>query len=857
MKKPFIFSAVTLMLAVVVLVGAVNVASAQTAVTTSTTGQFCYTWTTNLSVGSSGPDVNALGKALELQGFTIPDYAYSGIDGSLNYGDYVAAAVTGFQQKYASEILTPNGLSYGTGFVGPSTRAKLNQLYGCGTSGGGGSSGGRTSGGTGSSSSCYVFNTNLGIGSTGPDVVALQTWLIAKGFDIPEITKGAVSKGFIGRSTALAIQRYQSSVGIEVTGYLGPLTRASINVSCSGGTATTTPSITVLSPNGGEVLTAGQNYRVRWDSNKIDTNVFISWTRYFSNENNNNATGSSDWIGYNVPNTGYYDWKVNVTPYAIDRDNFKVSISGEAECPSSCNTYEDYSDGFFKIVSATTNQPPVISGLTAPTTLTVGQTGTWALKAYDPENGSLSYSIDWGDAPSGTVSISSTPVTQTSTFTHSYASAGTYTVKLTVTDSGGLSAYTSTTVVVSSPSILPTQPQAQISFVSQLIRSYYEVVNVASSTLVGSITLKMKAVGGSLKKPVVEDFNFVFTDGATNNPREIAIVPSQYGGHKVITVWPRDATVGDGGEYTIEVQGSIISSNPAVPVGSSAYQMMIKDIDYTIGGVTKLDQPVSGLKTDAGTITKTSSTVLHPSITVLSPNGGEVYVGNQPMSIKWTSTGGNKVAIYLTYPDGGRCHIDTVSSSNLDYKFTPYAGICSQIPLAVTDGKYKISINLHNSDQVDSYRDVGVAVDSSDNYFAIIPPATTIQPSISFTLPKEGGTLYADEQIGITWTAQNYGSTDTAYLLLLNSSGQVSAYLTSTPVNIKSGQIQSVNIPSNLQSGKYVLCLSKGGAVRGSTPTCEGKASVNVISLDEQAWIKWNNASIWDAVREYFNQGGR
>ena len=49
------------------------------------------------------------------------------------YNDSVASAVTGFQEKYASQILTPNGLSYGTGYVGASTRAELNSLYGCST----------------------------------------------------------------------------------------------------------------------------------------------------------------------------------------------------------------------------------------------------------------------------------------------------------------------------------------------------------------------------------------------------------------------------------------------------------------------------------------------------------------------------------------------------------------------------------------------------------------------------------------------------------------------------------------------------------------------------------------------------
>jgi hypothetical protein len=88
---------------------------------------WCHNFNINLSQGDTGTDVEALQIALQKRGFNINDNEK--ID---NYfGDSTKSAVVGFQEKYKAEILTPLGLGQGTGFVGESTRSKLNALYGC------------------------------------------------------------------------------------------------------------------------------------------------------------------------------------------------------------------------------------------------------------------------------------------------------------------------------------------------------------------------------------------------------------------------------------------------------------------------------------------------------------------------------------------------------------------------------------------------------------------------------------------------------------------------------------------------------------------------------------------------------
>ena len=95
---------------------------------------------------------------------------------------------------------------------------------------------------------------------------------------------------------------------------------------------------------------------------------------------------------------------------------------------------------------------PVISGLDTPTTIAVGQMGTWSVHASDPQGSALSYSIDWGDSPAVpagyTATMAAPQFTQSASFTHTYSAAGTYTIRATVQDALGLTAQTSVTVLV-------------------------------------------------------------------------------------------------------------------------------------------------------------------------------------------------------------------------------------------------------------------------------------------------------------------------------------------------------------------------------------------------------------------------
>ncbi|MDP2734907.1 MAG: ABC transporter substrate-binding protein [bacterium] len=77
----------------------------------------------DLRRGNQGAEVTALQECLAQDTQVYPEGIINGV-----FGPATEAAVKRFQETYASDVLAPSGLSSGTGTVGPSTRAKLQEL---------------------------------------------------------------------------------------------------------------------------------------------------------------------------------------------------------------------------------------------------------------------------------------------------------------------------------------------------------------------------------------------------------------------------------------------------------------------------------------------------------------------------------------------------------------------------------------------------------------------------------------------------------------------------------------------------------------------------------------------------------
>jgi len=94
-----------------------------------------------------------------------------------------------------------------------------------------------------------TFTANLTVGSRGADVVALQSWLEAKGYLVMPV---GVAKGYFGGLTRAAVARFQAANSISpAVGYFGPTTRGVVNAMVATGGSTTGGTTTGGTTTGG------------------------------------------------------------------------------------------------------------------------------------------------------------------------------------------------------------------------------------------------------------------------------------------------------------------------------------------------------------------------------------------------------------------------------------------------------------------------------------------------------------------------------------------------------------------------------------------------------------------------------
>jgi hypothetical protein len=138
------------------------------------------------------------------------------------FGFATKTALIRFQNAYASSILTPEGLAYGNGVLGPATKAEIESLlFGPPIA----------ASSTPPVSPSPVFTRSLSLGSSGPDVRKLQAFLNAHGFTVAVSGPGSSGNetSYFGLATQAALIQFQKKNGLPATGLFGPMTMEVVN----------------------------------------------------------------------------------------------------------------------------------------------------------------------------------------------------------------------------------------------------------------------------------------------------------------------------------------------------------------------------------------------------------------------------------------------------------------------------------------------------------------------------------------------------------------------------------------------------------------------------------------------------
>jgi len=87
-----------------------------------------------------------------------------------------------------------------------------------------------TPGSSAAPSTSYQFTVNRELWGEGPDILTLQQFLNAHGFQVATSGPGAPGQetDYFGMKTYNALVKFQSANGLPATGFFGPMTRAAI-----------------------------------------------------------------------------------------------------------------------------------------------------------------------------------------------------------------------------------------------------------------------------------------------------------------------------------------------------------------------------------------------------------------------------------------------------------------------------------------------------------------------------------------------------------------------------------------------------------------------------------------------------
>lgn len=435
-----------------------------------------------------------------------------------------------------------------------------------------------------------------------------------------------------------------------------------------------TPTVQVLSPNGGEQLIAGAQHTITWLSQNISA-VKLEFTT-------NNGAG---WVSIadSTESDGQFIWTVP----AITSSLCKIRVSNQQT-----GSPQDISDNVFTITTVT----PQSVTVTLP-------------------NGGESI-------PSG----SSQVITWTS--------SGIDSVKIEFTTNNGVSWST---------------------VVNKTESDGFYLWNPVPATSSTNCKIRISDANDGIP---FDESNGVFT--IAPEPAISVIAPN--GGERWTFGTSQDVRWHATNLANVKIEFStnsgfswvtIVDSTPS----TGSYSWTIPNINSSLCKI-RVSDPVDGVPFDISDSNFTLTNQIQQSLTVTSPNGGENFEATSAHSITWTSSAINKVKIEFSTNNGLSWSTVTDSTeSDGQYEWNPIPSVSSTL--------CKVRI----SDAAD-----GSPVDESNNTFTISP-----NKFITVLYPDGGENLTAGTVYNILWSSQ--GVTNVSIEYRIGNTGSYESIISSTP----------------------------------------------------------------------------
>ena len=410
--------------------------------------------------------------------------------------------------------------------------------------------------------------------------------------------------------------------------------------------------------------------------------------------------------------------------------------------PPGCTSNQGYSSTTGKACNEASNSI-VISGVSGPQTLGVNEEGTWTVKASSKYAGNLSYSVWWGDEGSQTNNglVASMPEQQSATFSHKYSAAGTYKLNFIVTGEEKV-------VCFRAPC-----PAVKISASASLS------VNVVSGTTTQP-SIKVISPNGGESYKVGDTLHIKWASSGITSASQVEVIveDTRKTGdnleHQVL-----DVLTTNSGYYSWKIPAS---THYATLGAGNVYKVWVRNSEGMSVGAR--EDSSNGLFSITPASTSTS-----PSITVLSPNGGEEWKNGATNYIKWNASNTpTNAVVSITLVDEST-YVDDVHYTNSygivsnycdssgDSCVSAKAGSYKwKIPNDVVPGQYRVLVicMIKNSERSCDLK----SKDFSDKPFSIISGTTTIPaPEVTSltALEVDADPSYGGTVMRFDWTTKN------------------------------------------------------------------------------------------------------